>query len=361
MEKAQRLISLDILRGITIAGMIIVNNPGSWKHVYAPLTHAEWNGLTPTDLVFPFFMFIMGISTYISLKKFHFSYSTSLVKKVIKRTVWLFLIGLFLNWCAKGLCSFQELRIPGVLQRLALCYFFTVIICTNIREKNIPILIAVLLIAYQVILMMGNGFVQGPQNIIVLVDQQVMGISHLYNDNGLDPEGILSTMPSIAHTLIGYYIGKICIEKENIHNKLEKLLLTGTVLLFAGYLFSYGCPINKKIWSPTFVLVTCGAGILLLSLLIWLIDIRNYQKGFKLFNIYGINPLFCYTAGELLFIALIHISVGGKTLHTWYYQHILASWFGDNCFSSLLMALSLAAVIGIVGYILYRKHIYIKI
>ena len=336
MEKAQRLISLDILRGITIAGMIIVNNPGSWKHVYAPLTHAEWNGLTPTDLVFPFFMFIMGISTYISLKKFHFSYSTSLVKKVIKRTVLLFLIGLFLNWCAKGLCSFQELRIPGVLQRLA-----------------------VLLIAYQVILMMGNGFVKGPQNIIALVDQQVMGISHLYNDNGLDPEGILSTIPSIAHTLIGYYIGKICIEKENIHNKLEKLFLTGTVLLFAG--FSYGCPINKKIWSPTFVLVTCGAGILLLSLLIWLIDIRNYQKGFKLFNIYGINPLFCYTAGELLFIALIHISVGGKTFHTWYYQHVLASWFGDNCFSSLLMALSLAAVIGIVGYILYRKHIYIKI
>lgn len=133
----------------------------------------------------------------------------------------MFLIGLFLNWCAKGLCSFQELRIPGVLQRLAVCYFFTVIICTNIREKYIPILIAVLLIAYQIILMMGNGFVQGPQNIIALVDQQVMGISHLYNDNGLDPEGILSTIPSIAHTLIGYYIGKICIEKENIHNKLE--------------------------------------------------------------------------------------------------------------------------------------------
>ena len=124
MEKAQRLISLDVLRGITIAGMIIVNNPGSWKHVYTPLTHAVWNGLTPTDLVFPFFMFIMGISTYISLKKFNFSFSLPLIKKVVKRTILLFLIGLFINWCAKGMCSFQELRIPGVLQRLALLLLF---------------------------------------------------------------------------------------------------------------------------------------------------------------------------------------------------------------------------------------------
>ena len=152
MEKAQRLISLDVLRGITIAGMIIVNNPGSWKHVYTPLTHAVWNGLTPTDLVFPFFMFIMGISTYISLKKFNFSFSLPLIKKVVKRTILLFLIGLFINWCAKGMCSFQELRIPGVLQRLALCYFFTVIICTNIHEKYIPALITVLLLIYQIIL-----------------------------------------------------------------------------------------------------------------------------------------------------------------------------------------------------------------
>lgn len=222
MEKAQRLISLDVLRGITIAGMIIVNNPGSWKHVYTPLTHAVWNGLTPTDLVFPFFMFIMGISTYISLKKFNFSFSLPLIKKVIKRTILLFLVGLFINWCAKGMCSFQELRIPGVLQRLALCYFFTVIICTNIHEKYIPALITVLLLIYQIILVTGNGFVYGPQNIIAVIDQYILGASHLYNDHGIDPEGILSTIPSISHTLIGYCIGKICIEKENIHSKLEK-------------------------------------------------------------------------------------------------------------------------------------------
>lgn len=303
----------------------------------------------------------MGISTYISLKKFNFSFSLPLIKKVIKRTILLFLIGLFINWCAKGMCSFQELRIPGVLQRLALCYFFTVIICTNIHEKYIPALITVLLLIYQIILVTGNGFVYGPQNIIAVIDQYILGASHLYNDHGIDPEGILSTIPSISHTLIGYCIGKICIEKENIHSKLEKLFLIGTVLLFAGYLFSYGCPINKKIWSPTYVFMTCGAGILLLSLLIWIIDIRKYQKGFKLFTVYGVNPLFCYTAGELLFIALIHISIGGNTLHTRYYQHVLAHYFGDNCFSSLLMALSIAVVIGIIGYTLYRKNIYIKI
>lgn len=145
-------------------------------------------------------------------------------------------------------------------------------------RKYIPALITVLLLIYQIILVTGNGFVYGPQNIIAVIDQYILGASHLYNDHGIDPEGILSTIPSISHTLIGYCIGKICIEKENIHSKLEKLFLIGTVLLFAGYLFSYGCPINKKIWSPTYVFMTCGAGILLLSLLIWIIDIRKYQK-----------------------------------------------------------------------------------
>lgn len=237
---------------------------------------------------------------------------------------------------------------------------FTVIICTNIREKYIPILIAILLIAYQVILMMGNGFVQGPQNIIALVDQQVMGISHLYNDNGLDPEGILSTIPSIAHTLIGYYIGKICIEKKIYTTNWKTLPDRNRALVRR---------ISIQLWmsdkQENLVAHLCTRNLRRRNFIVVLAYMADrhpkLSKGFKLFNIYGINPLFCYTAGELLFIALIHISVGGKTLHTWYYQHVLASWFGDNCFSSLLMALSLAAVIGIVGYILYRKHIYIKI
>ena len=258
----KRLLALDVMRGITIAGMILVNNPGSWGYVYSPLKHAQWNGLTPTDLVFPFFMFIMGISTYISLRKYNFTFSTPAALKIIKRTIVIFLIGIAINWFAL-LCyhhdplPFAQIRVLGVMQRLALCYGASALIALLIKHKYIPYLIFVLLAGYFIILITGNGFAYNETNILSIVDRSILGDAHMYQDNHIDPEGLLSTIPSIAHVLIGFCVGKLLMEVKDIREKLERLFLIGTILTFAGFLLSYGCPFNKKIWSPTFVLVTC--------------------------------------------------------------------------------------------------------
>ena len=220
----KRILALDILRGVTIAGMIMVNNPGTWAHIYAPLRHAEWNGLTPTDLVFPFFMFIMGISTYISLKKYNFEFSRAVGMKILKRTILIFLIGMAIGWFSKfcyywtsptegisfgaqlweSVWTFDRIRILGVMQRLALCYGATAIIALTVKHRNIPYLIATLLTGYFILLVCGNGFAYNDTNILSVIDRTILTPAHMYKDNGIDPEGLLSTIPSIAHVLLGF-------------------------------------------------------------------------------------------------------------------------------------------------------------
>ena len=222
---SKRILALDILRGVTIAGMIMVNNPGSWGHIYAPLRHAEWNGLTPTDLVFPFFMFIMGISTYISLKKYNFEFSHAAGMKILKRTIVIFLIGMAIGWFSRfcyywasapddlsfgeklwaSVWTFDRIRILGVMQRLALCYGAASIIALTMKHKHIPYLIAGLLTGYFILLMCGNGFAYNETNILSVVDRAILTPAHMYKDNGIDPEGLLSTIPAIAHVLLGFW------------------------------------------------------------------------------------------------------------------------------------------------------------
>jgi len=260
----KRLLALDILRGITIAGMILVNNPGSWGYVYTPLEHAAFNGLTPTDLVFPFFMFIMGISTYISLRKYNFAYSHATLRKIVKRTVIIFYIGLFLNLLAKSVfthhLNFEEWRYLGVMQRLAIGYGVTSLIAITVKHKYFPAIILATLFAYFLLLATGDGFIQSETNIVARFDAWVLGASHMYHDGGIafDPEGLLSTVPAVCHVMVGFYCGKLLLSAKDNEEKIQRLFLIGTVLTFAGFLLSYGCPINKKIWSPTFVITTCG-------------------------------------------------------------------------------------------------------
>ncbi len=255
-QQGDRLLSLDILRGITIAGMIMVNNPGSWSSIYAPLGHAHWNGLTPTDLVFPFFMFIMGVSTFMSLRKFHFEPSKAAIWKIVRRSVLIFTIGLALGWfgqLCRGLASgesfmeaashFNTLRILGVLQRLGLAYGFAALSALFVKGKYLPWVIALLLTAYFLILQLGRGFEMSEQNIISVIDRSLWGADHMYKDVtpegeriALDPEGLLSTLPSIAHVLIGFLFGKLIVENKDNHTRVEKLLIGGTLLAFAGLL-----------------------------------------------------------------------------------------------------------------------------
>lgn len=368
-SSGKRLLALDVLRGITIAGMIMVNNPGSWGYVYAPLQHAPWIGLTPTDLVFPFFMFIMGISTYISLRKYNFEFSRSAALKILKRTVVIFAIGLGISWfsllCRTGeVFPFDHIRILGVMQRLALCYGATAIIALVMKHKYIPYLIAFLLIGYFIILITGNGFEYNTTNILSIVDRAVLGEAHMYKDNGIDPEGVLSTIPSIAHVLIGFCVGKLLMEVKDINEKIERLFLVGTILTFAGFLLSYGCPISKKIWSPTFVLVTCGLASSFLALLVWIIDVKGYTKWSRFFESFGVNPLFIYVMGAVLSILLgsITFTYSGETisLHGYIYNIILRPLLGDYP-GSLAFALLFVTLNWCIGYILYKKKIYIKI
>lgn len=379
-----RLLSLDILRGITIAGMIMVNNPGSWEYAYAPLKHAHWHGLTPTDLVFPFFMFIMGVSTFMSLRKFNFTPTQAAVWKVIRRTILIFVIGLALGWFGqlmRGLAigesfgvaatHFDTLRILGVLQRLALAYGFAALIALFGKNKHLPWIIAILLVGYYLILRYGRGFEMSEENIIAVVDKALWGPAHMYKDTtpegvriALDPEGLLSTIPSIAHVLIGFLFGKMIVENRNNHTKVEKLLIWGTILAFSGLLLQYGCPINKKIWSPTFVLVTTGFAAQLLGLLIWIIDIHKKEKWSRFFHAFGVNPLIVYVFAGVL------ANLGGNIRFAWQgetisvksltYNVLIQPWAG-NYFGSLLYALLFVTVCWLFGYILYKKNIYIKL
>lgn len=382
---SNRLLALDVLRGITIAGMIMVNNAGNWQYVYAPLRHAAWDGLTPTDLVFPFFMFIMGISTYISLRKFNFSLTKDSGWKILKRTVVIFGIGMALSWIGvsirewhsladadlsffarlgQSLWSFENVRIMGVLGRLGLCYGFAALIGVTVKHRLIPYIIAALLAAYLVILYAGNGFAYDKTNVLSIVDRAVLGLNHMYSDNGIEPEGILSTIPSIAHVLIGFWCGKLIMEVKYIHEKIERLFIIGVSLAFAGFLLSYACPINKKIWSPSFVLVTCGMASCLQALLLWIIDVKGVKKWSRPFEVFGINPLFIYVAAAILGTLLgnITFSYAGTSLslHGFINKHLLQPVFG-NYLSSLLYALLFVSLNWAIGYYLYKRKIYIKI
>ena len=232
------------------------------------------------------------------------------------------------------------------------------------KHKYIPYLIAALLIGYFIILITGNGFEYNSTNILAVVDRAVLGEAHMYKDNGIDPEGVLSTIPSIAHVLIGFCVGKLLMEVKDINEKIERLFLVGTILTFVGFLLSYGCPISKKIWSPTFAIVTCGLASSFLALLVWIIDVKGYTRWSRFFESFGVNPLFIYVTGAVLSILFgnILIPYDGHTisLHGFVYKIILQPLLGDYP-GSLAFAILFVGLNWCIGYILYKKKIYIKI
>lgn len=377
--KTDRLLSLDVLRGITVAGMILVNNPGDWGTIYSPLKHAEWIGLTPTDLVFPFFMFVMGVSMSISMKKFSGHFCSQFVIKLFKRTVILFLLGVMLSWFSlvldnilhpskeisliQVLLPLHDVRILGVLQRLALSYFFASLLAIWIRSKAglLYTIISILLI-YGLVLWYGNGFELSEGNIIAVIDRCLLGENHMYlewlPDGGrirFDPEGFLSTLPGIAHVLIGYFCGNIIMQNKTLYEKIVQLSVIGIILLFMGFLFSYSCPIIKKVWSPTYVLVTSGFTYLFFVLLIWIIDLRKCSKWIIPFQALGCNPLFIY-----LFASLMADMLGQVGLHEEVYA-VFVKLFNPSCFSSMMYAIAYVSVNAGLAYILYKKRVFIKL
>ena len=354
----KRLLSLDILRGITVCGMILVNNAGG--HVsYAPLRHSVWNGLTPCDLVFPFFLFMVGISTYISLRKFDFKPSQEVVKKIFRRTVLIILIGLGIEWfcsaCEGEFFPVNTLRIPGVLQRIGLCYGIASLMVIYIRHKYLPWIAGGLLVIYSILLLAGNGYACDDTNILAIVDRSIFGEGHLYKKSPIDPEGLVSTLPAIAHTLIGFMCGKLLLEKISINQRIIKLIAAAVGMLVVGYILSIWLPLNKRVWSTSFVLVTCGWGALLLALLMYVIDVKNVNKGWTFFLVFGMNPLFLYVLSEVVAIVFSRWEIR----HAIYYG--ITQVITDEYFASLIYAVLFCSLMCATGYILHRKKIYIKI
>jgi len=392
IKTSSRLLSLDVLRGITISGMIMVNNPGSWGKIYTPLEHAQWNGLTPTDLVFPFFMFIMGVSMFLSYKKFDFKLSGKTFTKLLRRSVLLFLIGLAIGWFSlfcRGLVAlrsedmslldkighaannFENMRILGVLQRLALVSFFGSLIVLMFKPKRIPWLIGFILLFYWILMAVTGSYFENDNSLVSIIDHAVLGVTHMYSEmlpDGtkviFDPEGILSTLPCIAHVLLGFMAGKLISESKDNNQRIQKLFIFGTIILFLGFLLDYAFPINKKIWSSSFVLTTCGLASLLLGLLVWIIDIKGKKKWSVFFESFGVNPMFIYVIAGIISILLGNI--GFMYYGEWHstkgfiYTEWLNPVFGDYL-GSLAFALLFVTLNWFIGHILYKKKIYIKL
>ncbi|MDD2960674.1 MAG: heparan-alpha-glucosaminide N-acetyltransferase domain-containing protein [Muribaculaceae bacterium] len=356
-----RLLSLDVLRGITIVGMIIVNNAGACGFGYVATRHVKWDGLNPADLVFPMFMFLMGISTYISLRKFNFDWRLSLTK-ILRRSFLLILIGITMKWlvnsCDSGVWNdWENMRILGVMQRLGICYGLTAIFALFIPHKHFLKVAIGMLAGYLLLQVFGNGFEKNADNIMSIVDNAVLGVNHMYmhGKQFVEPEGVLSTIPATAQVMLGFVCGRAIIEMKDNDQKMIRLFLAGVAMLFIGWLLSYGCPINKRLWSPSFVLVTSGVAALSFGALLYVIDVKGYKKWTTFFVVIGINPLalyvLSYILGELFrFWSFTDISFNAVL------QPLFGDYFGSFMYSVLFLLLN-----WIVGYALYKKKIYIKI
>lgn len=356
-----RLQALDVMRGIAVAAMILFNNAG---HKYAPLCHAEWNGLTPTDLAYPFFMFIMGVAVCFSLRKYADGEKGKALVRIFRRTASIFVLGVILSNLSKvlgGTFTWENMRIMGVLQRLAVVYCFGALIYLYAPEKSHLPIAALLLIGYIVLLKCFNGYVHSEDNVLARFDCLIMGRSHLYTEKvdgvriAFEPESILGSISGIAHVLIGSYVGRLIVGNIRNIDRVRKIALFGTGLLFLGFLLQYLDPINKKIWTSSFTLVTCGAASLLLAALIEIVEIRGKEKWAMPFKVFGTNAVLVYTLAGVL--GSVFSTFGVKK---WILDTFLVPALGVN-FGNLVYAILLIVVIWQITLPLYWKKIYVRL
>jgi len=368
VKNTTRLISLDIFRGLTLTFMIIVNTPGSWQYVYPPLRHAEWHGCSPTDLVFPFFLFIVGLSTFYSLKKYGNEFNGSSIFRIIRRMVTIFAVGLFLNIFPFFTRDYSTLRIMGVLQRIALAYGIGAIICLAVRREFLWILIAILLLLYWGLLVFLGGAdpfsLQG--NFPLKVDLAILGVNHLYKGFGIpfDPEGIFSTIPAICTVIIGYFIGGMISKDSATWKTVLKIILFGIAAIGLGYLWNVVFPLNKPLWTSSYVLYSAGFAMIVLSVIYLIADVLTFQIWGTFFLVFGTNSLFAYFLAGIWTRLLLFIKVPSGdnkiNLYTWIYEKICVPVAG-NMNGSLMFALLQMLLVWGVALILYRKKILIRL
>jgi len=373
-----RLLSLDVFRGLTVAAMILVNNPGSWAHIYAPLKHAEWHGCTPTDLIFPFFLFIVGVSISYALgsKKGYMNHA-KLIMTALKRALILFGLGLFLNLFPKvftePLEAFQTVRIPGVLQRIAVVFFITALIFIKTNTKTQLRLLIGILIAYWAMMTLipvpGVGFanLEKETNLGAWLDRTLLTEAHLWRSaKTWDPEGILSTLPAVGTGLFGLLAGTWLKRKDREESvKISWMFSIGILAVILGLIWDLCFPINKALWTSSFVLYAGGLATIGLALCYWLIDAQGYKKGTKPFVVYGVNAITVFFLSGLIPRILTMIKVkmpDGTSINSreWMYETFFSPYFSPVN-ASLAGAVTFILIwLGIL-WMMYSKKIIIKV
>jgi predicted acyltransferase len=368
---SERLVSLDVMRGITMAAMILVNNPGSWGHVYPPLLHATWHGCTPTDLVFPFFLFIVGVAIPFSLGK-RKPDDSAIWKKVLWRAGLLFLIGFALGVFPDGLTKpavVLEARWPGVLQRIAICYAVVtimVVMSPPLGQRLAATLMILLYLGgmlYYQVPEYGAGCFEPLGNFCWWLDNQLL-MGHVWKESpakGFDPEGVWSTLPAVVTTFLGYEIG--CLlrsQHDSKEQRLIRLFLVANILLVAAYVFSWIVPVNKQLWTPSYMFLTAGAATHFLAICFWWTDVRGEKLGIRWSLIFGTNAIFAYVLSSLGGDVLSILPIGEHGLKRALFDGLVSLSLPPK-FVSLVMALAFVGVCWLCTYVLYRKRIFLRL
>lgn len=431
MAEKKRLTSLDAFRGLTIAGMILVNNPGDWSHVFRPLLHAKWNGWTPTDWIFPFFLFIMGVAMALSLRVRieTIVHKVAIWVKIIRRTLLLFGLGLVLSafreysvslarfgwillvlvvlaaavalylrltvedasgrwqkaremWQASAFFivlgvvlagfysfNFSTVRIPGVLQRIALCYLVVsamMVLLPKSRDRWIAmsgLIVIYLLIMYLVnVPGHGRGVFTAEGHASGYFDRLIFGEKHLWRGTKVyDPEGIVTTLPAILSTFLGLQFGRVLVHVSDHKERLFQWLALGSFLTVLGLTLDFLIPINKQLWTPTYSIFMAGMGGLFLAGCYWLIDVKGKTAWAQPFVMMGMNPLIIFWFSGFLVRNMYLIDIGETNLRNWLYVNGYTSWLGDTNIASLLFALSNVAFWLLVGWVMYRRRWFVKV
>lgn len=370
METSQRLYSLDVFRGITVAAMILVNNPGSWDSVYPPLLHAKWNGCTPTDLIFPFFLFIVGVSIHFAYQtKFAEGFTRKVFLKILKRALIIFSLGIFLSLFPKF--NFSTVRIPGVLQRISLVFLFCSIIYFKANWLAQIRITIILLVGYFILMTLvpvpdfGPANLEPETNLGAWLDRLLLD-GHLWAQSKTwDPEGMLSTVPAIATGILGMLTGKLFTTVKEPAQKTSWLFFIGALLILSGLAWDMVFPINKALWTSSYVLFCAGIAMQFLAACYWLIDVQGIKKWSTPFIYYGTNAIFVFVASGLLAKILIRTKItspDGNEISVWsyLYQNLYASWLNPYN-ASLLFALTLLGIFLLILWWMYKKKIFVKV
>ncbi len=378
--KPQRLLSLDFFRGLTVAAMILVNNPGSWGNIYAPLQHAPWHGCTPTDLVFPFFLFIVGVSIAYAMSSKRDDKTTHgrTIAKALKRAFTLFLLGFILAIFPRNFSEFdlfeslKSVRIPGVLQRISVVFLISSILFLKLSEKRLFQTIVILLFGYWALMTFvpvpdfGTPNLEKETNLGAWVDRTVLTEAHLWKSaKTWDPEGLLSTLTAVATCLFGVLVG-VYLKKKSVEpaTKIAWLFTVGTLAVIGGLLWDLEFPINKALWTSSYVLYTGGLATIILAMSYWLIDVNKYDRFTKPFVVYGVNAITVFFLSGLMprIVNMIKIDLDGEKVGA--LSYVYKAWFAPNFTpinASLFYAIAFVLFWYVILWIMYKRNIIIKV